>query len=149
MSALMGVFLGDERPDLSPALPELDFSSPERRDYEVLQPLLKQVFFIGDGLTSAGARQQAITPAGATRLFLGTYDGMQWSNNVGHFTVGVYTTNCLRGPTIVSQPQSVANWATAISAGPLNEAGQKLSFTLTADPPGCSRCRRRWAAMGR
>ena len=28
-------------------------------------------------------------------------------------------------------PQSVANWATNISAGPPNEAGQTVSFTVT------------------
>jgi len=31
--------------------------------------LLKQVFFIGDGLTSGGVQQQFIVPTGATRYF--------------------------------------------------------------------------------
>ena len=32
-------------------------------------------------------------------------------------------------------PQSVPNWATAISAGPANEAGQQLTFDVTNDNP--------------
>ncbi len=32
-------------------------------------------------------------------------------------------------------PQTVAGWATGISAGPANEAGQTVGFTVTADQP--------------
>jgi hypothetical protein len=51
--------------------------------------MLKQVFFIGNGLTSTNQVQQIIIPAGATRLFLGTADSGQWNNNIGSFTVTV------------------------------------------------------------
>jgi hypothetical protein len=40
-------------------------------------------------------------------------------------------------------PQTVAAWATAISAGPANEGGQILTFTLTTIMPRCSARRRR------
>src|SRR5262249_20324106 len=45
----------------------------------------------GDGLTGSGAGtpQQFIVPGGATRLFLGTVDGFQWSTNSGAFSVVV------------------------------------------------------------
>src|SRR5204862_451522 len=32
-------------------------------------------------------------------------------------------------------PQTVANWATAISAGPADESGQTVTFTVTSDNP--------------
>jgi hypothetical protein len=89
-NALIGVFLDDNRPDLTPAPSErLDFSTPESRDYLTISPALKQPFFIGDGRTSAGAVQQVVPPPGATRLYLGSMDGVEWSNNVGAFSVTV------------------------------------------------------------
>ncbi|HEY3242752.1 MAG TPA: hypothetical protein VGM03_05305 [Phycisphaerae bacterium] len=49
----------------------------------MVMPGLRQPFFIGDGLTGtgSGAVQQFLVPDGATRLFLGTIDGCEWSNN--------------------------------------------------------------------
>ena len=88
-NALMGVFLGPDRPDLSPAPGALSFATADSRDYATLAPLLKQVFFIGDGLTSTGASQHVIVPAGGTRLFLGPMDGEGWYNNIGGFSVNV------------------------------------------------------------
>jgi len=45
-----------------------------------------------------------------------------------------------KGPDITvnedAGPQTNVNWATAISPGPPNEAGQKLTFMLTPDNPG-------------
>lgn len=87
--SLIGVFLGPDQPDLTAAPASLDFSTEESRDYLILAPSLKQPFFIGDGLTSGGAIQQIIAPAGASRLFLGTMDGYEWSNNLGSFSVEV------------------------------------------------------------
>jgi len=86
---LVGVFLDNEEPDLTPAPGALNFSSQVSRDYLVLSPVLKQVFFVGDGRTSQGAIQHAIIPAGATRLFLGTMDSSAWFNNIGSFDVTV------------------------------------------------------------
>jgi hypothetical protein len=89
INALVGVFLGTDQPNLTPPPTPLDFSTPMDRDYLVLEPGLKQVFFIGDGLTSANEVQQIVIPDGATQLFLGTMDGCCNSNNVGSFAVQV------------------------------------------------------------
>ncbi len=94
-----------------------------------LSPFLKQVFFIGDGLTGngTGAAQQFIVPAGATRLFLGPADGTGWVNNSGAFTVQVSGGAALSGPlaaAILPSSRSVqigtaaTAFATIINAGP-------------------------------
>jgi hypothetical protein len=58
------------------------------RDFASLSPLLKQPFFIGNGLRNDGLSvQQFIVPAGATRLYLGTMDGFGWWNNSGSLEV--------------------------------------------------------------
>jgi hypothetical protein len=92
-NSLLGVFLGPGRPDQDPSTPPpLDFSTFSSRNYDNLSPMLKQVFFIGDGrrLTTAGPLCQTVTvPPGATRLFLGTMDGFEWNNNIGAFSVTV------------------------------------------------------------
>src|SRR5262245_48151539 len=88
-NALLGVFLGPSRPDRSPAPSAPDFSTPASRDYLTVAPQLKQVFFIGDGRTSANIVQRVIVPVGATRLFLGTMDGRRWYTNDGAFMVQV------------------------------------------------------------
>ncbi len=102
-NALVGVFLGGDQPNLSPAPSALDFSSAVARDYLVLFPALKQVFFIGDGLTSASAVQRTHIPAGATRLFLGTMDSFEWRNNTGAFSVTVTAV----APTSVPEPNTL------------------------------------------
>jgi hypothetical protein len=85
----LGVFLGPEPPNLSPTPAPLDFSDPSQQDYTTLAPGLKQIFFIGDGLTTAGIVQRIVVPDGAARLFLGTMDGYGWADNVGSFAVVV------------------------------------------------------------
>jgi hypothetical protein len=84
------VFLDNDRPDLSPPTTTLNFESIGL-NFISLSPELKQVFFIGDGLTGTGdgAIQDFEIPAGATRLFLGTMDGYGWYNNIGSFEVEV------------------------------------------------------------
>lgn len=84
---LVGVFLDASQPNSSPAPPPLDFGTQASRDYLTLSPLLKQVFYIGDGLTSLGQLQHVLIPAGTTRLYLGTWDSCCWNNNIGHFDV--------------------------------------------------------------
>ena len=93
IDALLGVFLGPDAPDATPAPARLDFSTVASRDYLLLSPLLKQVFFIGDGLTSTGERQLVRPPAGATRLYLATADAYGWWNNAGSFQVSLEITN--------------------------------------------------------
>jgi hypothetical protein len=83
-NSLVGVFLNDNVPMGTPPTP-LDFSTQKSRDYKKLYPQLKQVFFIGDGKTSENNRQKIFIPEGATRLFLGTTDGVEWNNNIGAF----------------------------------------------------------------
>ena len=89
----MGVFLTDQRPDLTAAPPTLDFrpegNVPGGMNYLTFAPELKQVFFIGDGLTNGGIRQQIVVPEGASRLFLGAMDSTGWYNNWGEFHVAV------------------------------------------------------------
>jgi hypothetical protein len=92
LNSLLGVFLGPSQPDGSPAPSSLDFSgSGLGTVFTTLSPGLKQVFFIGDGLTGngTGATQRFTVPAGATRLFLGTDNGVGWFNNSGSFSVTV------------------------------------------------------------
>jgi len=89
-NALLGVFLGPDRPDTTPAPAALDFSSTASRDYLTLSPQLKQVFFIGNGRVGGGnVLQRVIVPTGARRLFLGTMDGRRWLTNDGEFVVEV------------------------------------------------------------
>lgn len=77
---LMGVFLGDELPQ-APALNTLDFRAGGLgQDFLSLSPGIGQLFFIGDGQTSAGQVQTFYAPPGATRLFLGFPDAV---NSVG------------------------------------------------------------------
>ena len=88
LNSVIGVFLDDNKPTKTSSVPTaLDFSSASSRDFMTLSPKLKQPFFIGDGRTSAGDVQQFIPPSGATRLFIGTMDEYEWSNNVGGFFV--------------------------------------------------------------
>jgi hypothetical protein len=83
INALVGVFLSDEAPNRTAPPKALDFSSDAKRDFSTLQPELKQIFFIGDGLNSKGAKQEFIVPKGATRLYLATWDFYEWNNNAG------------------------------------------------------------------
>lgn len=92
INSLIGVFLNDNIPT-DPTPNALDFSSQSARDYLELRPQLKQVFFIGDGKTSSGILQKIFIPNGATRLFLGMMDGIQWTGNSGAFNLTVSVVN--------------------------------------------------------
>jgi len=73
---LTGVFLSDGIPSSGPTPATLNFSpSGIGIDFTSLAPLLGQVFYIGDGVTSGNVFQQFTAPSGATRLFLGIPDG--------------------------------------------------------------------------
>jgi hypothetical protein len=86
LNSLLGVFLDDAVP-AGAAPSALDFTTLASRNFTTLDPVLGQVFFIGDGLNSSAQRQSFNVPTGATRLFLGTMDGNGWNNNYGSFTV--------------------------------------------------------------
>lgn len=89
IDSLLGVFLGPSQPDLTAAPGFLDFSILASRNYLMLNPELKQVFFMGDGLTDGAVAQTIVAPLGTTRLYLGTMDGYSWNNNVGSFDVTI------------------------------------------------------------
>ena len=96
-SSLLGVFLGPGQPDQTPQPPTLAFVGPGANvpggtEFSELAPLLKQVFFIGDGRNINRVREIIVVPQGATRLFLGTMDGWGWYNNVGSLRVDVIQT---------------------------------------------------------
>ncbi len=82
LNAMMGIFLDDNPPNTTAMAPPLDFSTDAERNFTTLSPQLKQVFYIGNGLTDAGNLQTFVAPPGATRLFIGTMDmeGWWWDN---------------------------------------------------------------------
>ena len=88
--ALIGVFLDGSTPSGQP--PAALDATGSNGSFAALSPLLRQIFFIGDGLTGtgSGAVQRFTVPAGATRLFLGSSDGYGGNfENTGQFTVVV------------------------------------------------------------
>jgi len=91
LNSVVGVFLDDNVPATQGTPPAtLDFSTSTTRDFSTLQPQLRQVFFIGDGLRNDGVtKQNFVVPNGATRLFIGSMDGWEWNNNYGSFTTTV------------------------------------------------------------
>lgn len=88
INSLVGVFLTDSAPNLLPPPSSLNFQAIGL-DFTVLSPQLQQVFFIGDGMTSADIAQKFFIPDAATRLFLGTMDGTEWLNNSGAIMIDV------------------------------------------------------------
>jgi hypothetical protein len=119
LDALVGVFLTDAQPNLSAAPPALDFSvSGLGISFLTLSPQLKQVFFIGDGLTGTGSGniQQFNIPSGATRFFLGTSDGFGWFNNSGQFTVNINQTG---GVSAAAPEPATVSLITAVVFGAL------------------------------
>jgi len=95
LNSIVGVFLDANQPDTedSTVPPGLDFTTQSERDYSSISPELRQTFYAGNGQTSTGAQQEIVVPAGATRMFLGTMDGWEWSNNTGGFTVTITETS--------------------------------------------------------
>jgi Flp pilus assembly protein TadG len=93
LTSVIGVFLDDNQPDSAAAgaaPPPLDFSTLASQNFATLSPMLKQPFFIGDGLMQDGVTlQNFIVPAGATRLYIGVMDGQQWSDNSGSLSTTV------------------------------------------------------------
>jgi len=83
---LVGVFLDGSIPSAGPAPATLDFSGAGLGvDFASISPSLQQVFYIGDGVTSANVFQEFIAPAGATRLFLGIPDGFGFDGLPGAY----------------------------------------------------------------
>jgi hypothetical protein len=102
---LVGVFLNDAEPSGS-APPILDFTND---GFTEIAPQLNQTFFIGDGLegTGAGNSQQFEIPAGATRMFLGFADGIDFTGPPGSYgdnvgNLDVTDTVTVPEPTVVA-----------------------------------------------
>jgi hypothetical protein len=133
LNALVGVFLDSSQPNLTPAPGPLDFSTPASRDYFSVSPGLKQVFFIGDGLTSTGESQQVLIPAGATRLFLGTMDGCCNNDNSGSFTVHVTG--------IIPEPSAVfllsVGALAVVRCGPVRIPKRRKNVSMVRNRFGC------------
>ncbi len=90
---MVGVFLTNTQPDqYSSGASMLDFSTQTERDYTNIDPQIQQSFYAGDGQTSNNIQQTVTVPANATRLFLGTMDGHEWSNNAGGYTATITQT---------------------------------------------------------
>jgi hypothetical protein len=89
INSLVGVFLGGDQPSLTKAPPMTDASSDTVRNQTTISPQLKQIFYIGDGLTKDGQKQTFVAPTGATRLFLATWDFFEWNNNAGYRNIKV------------------------------------------------------------
>jgi hypothetical protein len=86
IATLVGVFLDDSEPT-NPAPASLDFSDDAiGHSFSSLAPQLRQVFFIGDGLTGtgSGSEQVFVVPPTATRLYLGIPD-VYYDDNSGSF----------------------------------------------------------------
>jgi hypothetical protein len=112
-TSLWAVFLDDTTPTGAHPTASLDFSSGGLGiAFTSLSPLLRQTFFVGDGLTGtgSGSQQTFLVPTGATRLFLGVLDGTvpnaapgaAYFNNTGAFTVAYDLT------TPVPEPETYA-----------------------------------------
>lgn len=93
LCSLVAVFLDNSQPDSTAAPAGLNFSTAASRDYTSLNPLLKQVFFVGDGKTSGGVTRRIVAPAGATRMFIGMVDANEWNNNSGSFSINATVAN--------------------------------------------------------
>jgi hypothetical protein len=78
---------GESSPPGTPA--GLDFSTQAERDYTTIAPKLNQSFYIGNGETSTGVLQSIVVPPNTYKLFLGSMDGHEWSNNAGGFTTTI------------------------------------------------------------
>lgn len=129
IDTLVGVFLSDAVP-ADPAPDELDYGT-DGLSFEILAPQLRQIFYIGDGLTGSGTgtRQGFVVPSGATRLYLGTTDGFGWYNNTGEFEVNICRLERLPygtelGPTLIKFDR------TAYTAN----VGDMVLGTLEIDP---------------
>lgn len=75
---LAGVFLTDAEPQ-NPAPETLDFTDGE--DFEIIEPEVGQVFFVGDGVG-----KRFIAPSDATRLFLGFADAALYTGDPGWYS---------------------------------------------------------------
>lgn len=79
---LVGVFLTGSPSAVAPAPINFNLLTV---DFDLLEPGIAQVFFIGDGKYWGGS-QYFKTPVGAERLYLGFADGFGFSGNPGFYS---------------------------------------------------------------
>ncbi len=145
---LVGVFVDDSEPlgnppnpDAPPAPDRLDFSG--NHDFPDLSPQLHQTFFIGDGLTAAGALQRFHVPLGATRLFVGMADAFGfhglpgwYGDNCGQFILNAQSTPSTVVPPSIPSGYSAPVMTTAVHANFFASDQAATAFTATpATPP--------------
>ncbi|MCX5688921.1 MAG: hypothetical protein NTV94_03890 [Planctomycetota bacterium] len=99
---LTGLFLGPASTS-NPAPPRLDVTGAN--EVTEFSPLLAQTFFMGDGRDAAANMQRFFIPAGATRLYLGFVDALDFGNPTdlpGHYDDNAgslqVTTNVIPAP---------------------------------------------------
>jgi hypothetical protein len=107
---LVGVFTNGNPGALSPPA-TLNFNTLTE-GFSSLSPLINQTFFIGDGLTGSGSgsTQTFFIPAGATDLWLGFGDGLNFSGTPSFYgdNRGAFTGNySITTPTTVPEPGSL------------------------------------------
>lgn len=84
---LVGVFLDDSDPTSLVAPGNMSYGSLSDYALTSYSPGLRQVFFIGDGLTGTGSGsiQTFVVPDSATRLYLGVADGFSFAGQPGWY----------------------------------------------------------------
>ena len=101
VNSAIGVFLDNNDPTstgeggVSPSNPNGTAptgwtTAPRSLIIPTFEPQLRnKSFYVGNGQTSSSAEQSIIVPTGATRFFLATMDGHEWSNNSGGFNFSI------------------------------------------------------------
>lgn len=103
---LAGLFLGAALPVSAPS--RLDFTGG--LNFATLSPALGQIFFIGDGRTSAALIQQFFAPDAATRLYFGVADAGGFVGDPGFYfdNVGSYSvTYAVTALSTIPEPATV------------------------------------------
>jgi Flp pilus assembly protein TadG len=93
--AVVGLFLTNNAPNLSSA-PSGNINwtqAPYANQATYTNLQVQAPFMIGNGQTTGGTVQQFLVPAGATRLFMGIWDGVDYNNNGGSITGTVAVQN--------------------------------------------------------
>ena len=131
---LAGLFLDDSEP-MYPAPAPMDFrpaGSDQLNDY---YPGLRQIFFIGDGLTQALNPQSFHVPNGATRLYLGFADAGNFQGAPGWYdddygSMSARVSVC--GQSIAGVPQSESPEFELLGAHPNPLTGAtEIAFILS------------------